>query len=535
MTPLTPADSPSTPRRPSQQAIAFAISVVLSKSEGLSVQEYIRLLRQHIAKGRRENAISSVYRHLDRSSYWRGQYECTKDALRASEGSFVDLQREIEHLKSQLESAKQSAGSNAPKKRKKFVDEDVILVPGSPKRAKRDTSPARGSGATEVSIERDFDFTDVSEIGELLESWHRSSRLTVSGNILMHSLFQMHAVLKGPAKVEPAVLARHLIRTASALPQVMQQAVVVQFASEQSNLNVLKSTLNAAARATTMLIVGVTRLSNLADSIEVHGQVIYACVHMFANLLDLVATASAAEMRKADQINSVLSTNQRPTTSKGKTKTVLPKQVNLKDVPSLNAIVCFLCGIPDLFDPKSDLHRQLFEGFAYCLLNKLGSRLYACNFGRTRGPSIADEIEDQPATNLNHPQTDKDVRQAKLEAPYLIHILSRLMAAAPSHLGSIVRNRKGKTKSITLKNASKANLAIDAKEKLQRTLIICIFGTEGVSAEDPLMDCLKMPGICETSKPLPLPKVKAVDVQEWFKEEVWRIVGWEILGQEDGW
>ncbi|KAK4565633.1 hypothetical protein LTR86_003481 [Recurvomyces mirabilis] len=521
-------DSPPTSKPPSQQAIAFAISVVLSKSEGLSVQEYIRLLRQHIAKGRRENAISSVYQHLDRSSYWRGQYECTKDALRASEGSSVDLQRDIEKLKSQLESTKQSAGSNGPKRRKKVVDEDVILVPRSPKRAKRDTSPARGSGTTEVNIERDFDFTDVGEIG----------------NILMRSLFQMHAVLKGHAKVEPAVLAHHLIRTASALPQVMQQAVVVQFASAQSSLNVLKNTLNAAARATTMLIVGVTRLSNLADSIEVHGRVIYGCVHMFADLLDLVATASVAEMRKADQIDTVLALKERPTTSKGKTKTVPPKQVNPKDVPSLNAIACFLCGILDLLDPKSDVHRQLFDGFAYCLLNKLGSRLYVCVFGRTRGLSIADEVaadaasdevEDQLTTKIVHTQNDEDVRQAKLEAPYLIHILSRLMAAAPSHLGSIVQSKKGKTRPIALKNASKANLAMHAKEKLQRTLINCIFGTEGVSAEDPLMDCLKMPGVSGTAKPLSMPKVKEVDVHEWFKEEMWRIVGWEILGQEDGW
>lgn len=51
--------------------------------------EYIRLLRQHVAKGRRENAISSVYRHLDRSSFWRSEYERLKDALLAAEGESV--------------------------------------------------------------------------------------------------------------------------------------------------------------------------------------------------------------------------------------------------------------------------------------------------------------------------------------------------------------------------------------------------------------------------------------------------------------
>ena len=31
---------------------------------------------------------------------------------------------------------------------------------------------------------------------------------------------------------------------------------------------------------------------------------------------------------------------------------------------------------------------------------------------------------------------------------------------------------------------------------------------------------------------LPVPKVKEVDVQDWFGEEVWRLLGWEILSKE---
>jgi len=88
------------------------------------------------------------------------------DGSPASEGSAIDLQREVEKLKAQLETAKQSSSTVPPKKRKKPVDEDVIMVPRSPKRAKRDHSPARRSGRSEVSIERDFDFTDVGETGE---------------------------------------------------------------------------------------------------------------------------------------------------------------------------------------------------------------------------------------------------------------------------------------------------------------------------------------------------------------------------------
>lgn len=51
--------------------------------------EYIRLLQQHIAQGSREQALSSVHRHLDRSSWWRGEYERTKEALNAARDQTV--------------------------------------------------------------------------------------------------------------------------------------------------------------------------------------------------------------------------------------------------------------------------------------------------------------------------------------------------------------------------------------------------------------------------------------------------------------
>jgi hypothetical protein len=153
------------PKYPGAQTIAFAISVVLSKPDGSSVCDYTRLLRQHIARGRRENALSSVHRHLDRSSYWRAEYERAKSAFRTAEGEAVDLRREIERLKAQVGASKAPA-SNV--KRRKKVDEDVIPVPRDAKRAKRDASPGGPPTSNHIDVERDLDFSDVGEIGQSL-------------------------------------------------------------------------------------------------------------------------------------------------------------------------------------------------------------------------------------------------------------------------------------------------------------------------------------------------------------------------------
>lgn len=42
-----------------------------------------------------------------------------------------------------------------------------------------------------------------------------------------------------------------------------------------------------------------------------------------------------------------------------------------------------------------------------------------------------------------------------------------------------------------------------------------------------------MPSIGDTV--LPMPKIKEVEVSDWFQEEVWRALGWEILSKEGEW
>ncbi|KAI7544688.1 sure-like protein [Hortaea werneckii] len=504
------------PKRPSERAIAFAISIVLSKPEGLDVKEYIRLLQQHIAQGSREQALSSVHRHLDRSSWWRGECERTKEALSAARDQTVDLQREVEVLKGKLETARLS---KAPKKRKK-IDEDVVPVPREPKRARREASPPRSTQNPYVDPESDFSF---SEIGE-------------TGNHLLRSLYQIHAAMRSHHKNDPNILAYHLVRAASTMPQVVTQTISECLNRPIAGLDLLKSNLRAANRAVVSLISGLNRLSNTADGAEVQGRVIYAYGRMFSELIEALGEASSREITKP-----LAGSEERPSTSKGKKKSEHAKPANLKDRPTLNALTAFICGILDLLDPKVEAHGSLFEGLAYAVLNKLGSRLYTLIFGHARAPTLEaeiaranepDEVEDPSQTSIPH-RNEVELQQAKLEAPYLIHLLARLMNAAPAHLGAIISTKTGRPKQANNKGSMKGALALTAKDRLQRTLVHCMFGTEGVDDQSPLRDCLKMPAAPDT--PLPMPKVKEAEVQEWFKEEVWRLLGWEVLSKEGGW
>ncbi|KAI7164624.1 sure-like protein [Hortaea werneckii] len=475
--------------------------------------EYIRLLQQHIAQGSRAQALSSVHRHLDRSSWWRSEYERTKEALTAARDQTVDLQKEVEVLKGKLETARLS---KAPKKRKK-IDEDVVPVPREPKRARREASPPRCTQNPYVDVENDSSFNEIGEIGK----------------ILLRNLYQIHAAMRSHHRSDPNILAYHLVRAASTLPKVVTQECLNR---SVAGLDLLRSNLRAANRAVVSLISGLNRLSGAANGPEVQGRVMYAYVRMFCELIEALEEASSREITKP-----LAGSEERHSTSKGKKKCEHAKPANLKDRPTLNALTAFLCGILDLLDPKVEAHGSLFEGFAYAVLNKLGSRLYTLIFGHARAPTLEaeiaranelDEVDDSLQRSTPH-RNEVELQQAKLEAPYLIHLLARLMNAAPAHLGAIISTKTGKPKQANNKGSMKGALAFTAKDRLQRTLVNCMFGFDGVDEQSPLRDCLKMPAAPDT--PLPIPKVKEAEVQEWFKEEVWKLLGWEVLSKEGAW
>ena len=356
----------------------------------------------------------------------------------------------------------------------------------------------------------------------------------------MRSFYQIHAMLKSHDMTEPGDLAHQCIRAAATVPQVLQQTINHLVTNAPANNESLKAVLTACSRATHTLITAFTRFSHIAGGAELQGHVTYAYVQMYRKLHDLFAQVAAKELAKSSSGEIFMSLDKKKQ-SPSKVKPKPPKLLNIRDNANLNLFTKLLCGVVDMLQAKTDAHTSLFEGFAYVVLEVLGSRLYTVSFGHARGSTIGEEIkagntvlEMESSTydsSLNPNKTQ--VGLAKLEAPYLVHLLTHIMNAAPAHLGAIVSSNIGKAKQANNKGSMKGALAIAAKERLQRTLVNCMFGAEEEDENDLFKDCLRMPTFDKSI--LPMPKVKQAEVQEWFKEEVWVRLGWEILARESDW
>lgn len=193
-------------------------------------------------------------------------------------------------------------------------------------------------------------------------------------------------------------------------------------------------------------------------------------------------------------------------------------------------------------DKTDSIHQKIFDGFVFVLLERVGKRLYYCTFGRHRGRSIESSIIPLPRPRDITETTNPDLEDlaVRLEMKALVLILERAMGLAPNHM-NVQATRTGKNRNhlgraMSIKNlsaTSKTRISPLAKDRLQRTLVACMYESK---TDDEFVDVLVNP--IPTIRASSLQNVAKVDhknVKDWYKQEVWRLVGWDILAREREW
>lgn len=353
----------------------------------------------------------------------------------------------------------------------------------------------------------------------------------------MRRLFQIGLYFKPGSSVEPRDLTQHLCSAADECAQVVLDAIAQQESSGPASSTDLATTMTAVGRVVAGILAGLQKLVRLDSSDSLKGQVTYALVRMYEKILaqfDVVSHEKALVESAGPTTDPKTSTATAKAKSKGG-----PPRVNIKDVPTMNALASLLSGIIKQLDSKQDPHIDIFEGLLFCILSKLGNRIYTVNFLRPRAEDIMQELEaasgsdESDAAKTTSNPVPTAVRQAQLEAPYLLHLLKQSLALTPSFLSPTASTSKSAKTKANPKPGSitKATLGLAAKERLQATLVRAIFGPESIDEDSDLfVECLQMPAAAGSA--VTVPRVKEAEVGEWFQGEVWRLLGWEVLGRE---
>lgn len=362
------------------------------------------------------------------------------------------------------------------------------------------------------------------------------------GASLTEALFTTHRLCRA-TKLDPDTLCLSLIKTSSTLGKVIR---VVAWNYEQlsrrgrkgsgaASLDQDKSdfsiALSVCARAFMSVLIGTGKLASSNSDSRMPSLIVCELVGMFKCALDAIQVSA--------QRTAQLVTSQPTQTKKGKQETA---DRRLKECPAARAIAHLLVGFLGLLDKADADHQKLFDGFVFVLLERVGKQLYYCTFGQHRSATVEGNIMSAPEAKdaAERLKRDSAALAVRLEVKALVLVLERAMGLAPNHMNppngrtAKTANPLTRTMSIkTLATTSRARLSPIAKARLQRTLITCMYGD---AVEDEFLDVL--------TKPVPamrlgslqnVAKVDDKDVEEWFKQEVWRLVGWDVLAKEGGW
>ena len=271
-------------------------------------------------------------------------------------------------------------------------------------------------------------------------------------------------------------------------------------ASQEETNNEL--VLHMITNTFTRLIDGLKTVPQKKGQNSVAEQVIHNYTTIFEGLLDLIASVSETSISSGR--NDLLETM-----SYG----VATQQPSSEAQPIKTRLGRLFITMTSQLDTKLSIHKSILEGILYLLLDRVGALLRTILF---------DEDEASPRNQLGNkrPQPDFDT-----EAPVLIWILERLMALLECSFVDM-RGRRPVTRHMATEKSG-PYLTSKMKARLQNTLLQAIFQDDNANFQDRFLPPA-VPSVELGSQP---EAAASVDVKVWFRQEVFRIVGREVLSR----
>ena len=365
----------------------------------------------------------------------------------------------------------------------------------------------------------------------------------------MVSLYELGKILNSSANVvsEPIALAHRLIQTSEAACGLLRTRLQEHLSADLTSFEdtqPLRPTIASVYQCFQPMLMGYHRLGGTDNRARIQGSVTYAFVRIYTDTLQLMQDAAQAhaETEKPSQGTSMCLRPRRKAarTAKWLCNTLTQTTTETETTPVLRLLVVLLDRWIELISDSIQESEALFEGLTFAVIERLGSTLHALCLKERRPSKIENEI--WPCDDVNAPQSSQraelnrcsppDLAAAKLLASTLVHLLCRIMNGAPlTFMGATDKAKAGKSRVPNSREPHKQDLAISAKERLQQTLINSVFGTEGMDVNDPFLDCLRMPVNLNHRAAMPK-KEQDKDVGDWFIQQLWRMLGWEIIARE---
>ena len=296
----------------------------------------------------------------------------------------------------------------------------------------------------------------------------------------------------------------------------------------------LEQTLEGIEQCYPSLLQSLKKISTCQDFTPNNvGLIIYHMVSLFQTTIEQlhIYTTSKAKRARTGTRKPKAKARSKTTKTTPADPTHLPPPQDAEKV--ISAFSHLLATMILSLDPVRADQQDLLEGYMYVLLRYIGRTLGLFVFkDLTSNPQVrADKLKLLLPDSLHKTPIDSAdfaVRElvAVWESKHLLWVLDRAMAFVERHnlsFGASIESDSANS-TAALRQFSQSGLLKEVRDKLQNTLLIGVFGDDDPSFQDALKMPIELP-----SKTIPTEISPDVDPGEWFTQEIWRLVGWDML------
>ncbi|KAJ5152298.1 hypothetical protein N7492_010593 [Penicillium capsulatum] len=457
------------------------------------VPEHILEIRQHI-KASETLQISSQDKFFDSVTFWQKAYEASEAEQAKLLNTIHDLEQRNQGLLSRLRT--EPSASDDKHISGKRMSAGVNKASRESKKSKSNTRRSKAtSKAPEVERNRAQDAQEESN----------STRL-------MRQIFVLQRAIQKRQKysslaTEAVILCKEAEREillAVQRPETFSDSEISLLADPDRDPD-LVTVIKSVEMSFDLAHNALQKLQNDESCETYKSQVVYYLVCLFESTM----TALAQYCAKVDdnQRNSNLEPPPASAKSRRKEKAKTTQKSSCSNSKIAECFTSLLCTMTLSLDLRRCDDGKIMEGILCISTSRLGKILALFTFGDNRKPAICSEMG-----RLNETMAMKTLptKNIQLEAKHLISFLETALFHS--------------SRSIWLNETEQSQFFHNAKDRLQKTLLKAVFG----SNEPSFQGSLRVP---ETPPPQDCSPTSSEQAEfpEWFTQKLWRLVGWDLL------
>ncbi|PLN75745.1 hypothetical protein BDW42DRAFT_199274 [Aspergillus taichungensis] len=492
---------------PSPAQLALALAIVKQKPPHLDVKEYILHIRQHVKNAAEADGVYTQKKYFDSVCFWQQAYERSEAEQTKLLDRIYDLERRNDALLAKTQGLDTADGEGAAGSTKRKG--------GAGEKNSSDGQMSRKKMKTQGRLSQIVPVPSLLESGGKKLEYQEESmgpfmrQLCALQRILNKRPTRLdvtHAVIKLCKSAENAVMDAVHEPAATAHPTKRKGILQTKPPDALETLRMVECTFGILPQA----LKKITSSEKPARDSE---QVPYVLVELYETIL------SALERRCRVRTEcSMAQTKTKAKPSKRSQKAKSEPNVSLATRGSVTLLAnteddiaahlsCLLHTMAMSLELPGQEHQSILEGFLFVLLDRVGKVLSLFVFQDLQlRPDLRIDSSKLALPKGLETVNEMTICAAQMEARQLIWVLERLLALLDDQ-----------PETVTLKS----------KERLQGTLLRGLFG---INSEwpSPLQRPVQ-PGGNEHNPPTAHCQAPDQPVPGWFIQEVWRLLGWEIL------